>query len=206
VIKLKWATGFDAPKGMALLGNTLYVTDIDRLKAVDITTGKTKNTWKVQGATFLNDVAVSSDSIIYFTDSDNSTIHMFQGGKVTTVHSDTTLGGTNGIYVDGNTLVLAGFESGAVYNMNIGDHNVQKIAEGIPGGDGVERFGTGWIVSNWNGEVYYIDDKGVVTEILDTQDAKLNSADIEVIAEKNMLIIPTFFGNRVIAYTMEMRG
>lgn len=206
IINLKWSTGFDAPKGMALAGNTLYVTDIDRLKAVDIRTGKIRQTWKIAGATFLNDVAIASDSTVYFTDSDKSTIHMLQGGKVSVMHTDTSLGGTNGIYVDGNTLILAGFQSGNVFTMNIGDRSVQKLATNIPGGDGVERYNSGWLVSNWNGEVYYIDDHGEVTEILDTQEAKLNAADIEVITDKDMLIIPTFFGNRLVAYTMRMEG
>jgi len=205
VINLKWATGFDAPKGMAIWRDKLYVTDIDRLKAVDLKTGKIVNTWKVAGSTFLNDVAVSTDSVIYFTDSDKSTIHMLQNGKITLMHADTALGGTNGVFVDGNTLMLSS-GGGNVYTMNIGDKSVQKVASGIPSGDGVERYGSGWIVSNWNGEVYYIADNGQVTEILDTQNAKLNTADIEVIEEKNLLIIPTFFGNRVTAYTLKVGG
>ncbi|MEO5907023.1 MAG: hypothetical protein ABIQ11_09865 [Saprospiraceae bacterium] len=204
VINLRWAKGFDAPKGMSLVGNTLYVTDIDRIKAVDTKTGKTTNTWKVAGSSFLNDIAVSTDSIIYITDSDKRTIHMLQNGKVTSVYSDTTVGGINGIYVDGNTLMLAGYESGNVYTMNIGDKSVHKVASGIPNGDGIERYRNGWLVSNWGGEVYYIDDKGRVTEVLDTQEAKLNSADIEVIEDKDLIIIPTFFGNRVTAYTLKI--
>ena len=202
IINHKWATGFDAPKGMAIWGNKLYVTDIDRVKAVDLKTGKTTNTYKVAGAKFLNDVAVSADSIIYFTDSDMSTIHMLQNGKVSTVHADTSLGGTNGIYVDGNTLLLA--SSGTVYTMNIGDHSIQKVASDIPNGDGIERYKNGWIVSNWAGEVFYIDDKGQVTEILDTQEAKLNTADIEVIESMDLLLIPTFFGNKVVAYKLKL--
>ncbi|MBC7947814.1 MAG: hypothetical protein H7Y42_08040 [Chitinophagaceae bacterium] len=204
VINLKWAKGFDAPKGMAIVGNTLYVTDIDRIKAVDTKTGKTTNTWKVAGSSFLNDVAATPDSIVYFTDSDKRTIHMLQNGKVTSMYADTTIGGINGIYVDGNTFMLSGYESGNVYTMNIGDKSVHQVASEIPNGDGIERYRNGWLVSNWGGEVYYIDDKGRVTEVLDTQDAKLNSADIEVIEEKDLIIIPTFFGNRVTAYTLKI--
>jgi hypothetical protein len=203
---LKWATGFDAPKGMALLGTTLYVTDIDRIKAIDTKTGKTINTWKVPGSTFLNDVAVSTDSIIYFTDSDKSTIHQLRKGKLTVVRTDTALGGTNGIYVDGNTLLLAGMQSGTVHTMNIGDQSIQRVAANIPGGDGIERYKDGWIVSNWNGEIYHIDDVGTVNKILDTQADKLNAADIEVIEEKNLLIVPTFFGNKVVAYQLAIGG
>lgn len=203
IITLKWATGFDAPKGLGLLGNTLYVTDIDRLKAVDITTGKIINTWKVNGATFLNDVATTLDSVVYFTDSDKSTIHELRKGKLSVVKTDTTFGGTNGIFVHGNDLYLAGMNSGGVFKMNMGDKAIVKLASGIGAGDGIERYQDGWIVSNWNGEIHYIDSEGKVTELLDTQDAKLNTADIEVIEERNLLLIPTFFGNKVVAYSLK---
>ena len=203
IITLKWATGFDAPKGLGLLGNTLYVTDIDRLKAVDIKTGKTINTWKVTGATFLNDVATTLDSVVYFTDSDKSTIHELRKGKLSVVKTDTLLGGTNGIYVHGNDLYLAGMNSGNVFQMYMGDQSFKQIASGVGAGDGIERYQDGWIVSNWNGEIHYIDSDGKVTELLDTQDAKLNTADIEVIEERNLLLIPTFFGNKVVAYSLK---
>ena len=37
VIELKWVTGLDAPKGMALFGNNLYVTNIDEIVIIDKT-------------------------------------------------------------------------------------------------------------------------------------------------------------------------
>jgi sugar lactone lactonase YvrE len=205
IINRKWATGFDAPKGMSLIGNTLYVTDIDRLKAVDTKTGKTINTWKVSGATFLNDVTVTQDSVIYFTDSDKSTIHRLRHDRLSVVRVDTSLGGTNGIFVEENHLYLAG-SAGNVFKMNIDDQTTEKIGSNIPNGDGIERYNNGWIVSNWSGEIYFIDDMGEITEILDSQEAKLNTADIEVIESKNLLIIPTFFGNKVVAYTLKVGG
>ncbi len=39
---LKWVTGLDAPKGMGLHNNNLYIADISRLVTVDITTGKSQ--------------------------------------------------------------------------------------------------------------------------------------------------------------------
>ena len=204
IIDLKWATGFDAPKGMALMGSTLYVTDIDRLKAIDTKTGKTIETWKVPGSAFLNDVAVTADSVVYFTDSETVTVHRLRKGKFTVVHGDTALAGVNGVYVDGDNLVFSGYGSGHVYTLNTNDQKVKQVATNIPNGDGIERYRDGWIVSNWDGEVYHIDNAGKVTEILDTKDQKLNSADIEVIEEKNMLIVPTFFGDRIVAYTLTM--
>jgi hypothetical protein len=202
IADLLWVTGLDAPKGMGLYGTTLYVTDIDRLVAIDITTGKINNTWKVKGSVFLNDVHVQEDGKVYFTDSSTSTIYALMNEKVSVIHADTSLGGTNGVLVEGNTMYLAGYMSGKVFTMDIPSHKVRQLAEGVPGGDGIERYGEGLLVSNWNGEVYHVSPGGEVTILLNTQEARLNAADIEVIAEKNLLLVPTFFGNSVTAYEL----
>ena len=55
---LKWATGLDAPKGMGLFNNNLYVADISRLVTIDTKTGKVTQTLEIEGAKFLNDVTV----------------------------------------------------------------------------------------------------------------------------------------------------
>jgi sugar lactone lactonase YvrE len=170
--------------------------------SIDITTGKISNTWKVDGSSFLNDVHVMEDGTVYFTDSNTSTVYSLKNGKVEVVLADPSLGGTNGILVEGNTMYLAGYVSGNVYAVNMGTKEIQRIASEVPGGDGIERYGHALMVSNWNGEVHFIAADGEVTELLDTQEAKLNAADIEVIADKNLLLVPTFFGNSVTAYSL----
>lgn len=199
---LKWVTGLSGPKGMGQSGNTLYVTDIDRLVAIDITKGKISNTWKVEGAQFLNDVTVTADGSVYFTDSNTSTIYSLMNGKVATVLADTTLGGTNGVLVEGDMMYLAGYMSGNVYRMDLRTKAIEKLATEVPGGDGIERYGDALLVSNWGGQVYHVAADGEATLLLDSQEAKLNAADIEVIADQNLLLIPTFFGNGVTAYEL----
>lgn len=199
---LKWVTGLNGPKGMGQSGNTLYVTDIDRLVAIDITTGKISKTWDVKGSQFLNDVHVMEDGTVYFTDSNTSTVYAMKDGKVDVVITDATLGGTNGILVEGNMMYLAGYMSGNFYRMDIGTKDIQKVATEIPGGDGVERYGDAFLVSNWNGQIFHISATGETTLLLDSQEAKLNAADIEVIADKKLLLVPTFFGNTVTAYRL----
>ena len=202
ILDAKWVKGLSGPKGMGQAGNTLYVTDIDRLVAIDIPSGKISNTWKVDGASFLNDVFVTADGTVYFTDSNTSKIHSLAQGKINTVVSDTILGGTNGILVEGNIMYVAGMMSGKVFRIDISTGKIEELAAGIPNGDGVERYGDALMVSNWAGQVYYVAPDGETTMLLDSQEAKLNAADIEVIADKNLLLVPTFFGNNVTAYQL----
>lgn len=200
---LKWITGLNGPKGMGQSGNTLYVTDIDRLVAIDVTSGKIINTWKVDGSSFLNDVHVTEDGRVYFTDSNTNKVHALINGKVNTFLADTAVGGINGILIEGNIMCLAGYATGHVYRVDMTTKAVEKLASEIPYGDGIERFGDAWLVSNWNGQVYHVAPDGEVTLLLDSQEAKLNAADIEVIADKNLLLVPTFFGNGVTAYELK---
>jgi len=203
IITLKWVTGLNGPKGMGMVGNMLYVTDIDRLVAIDIATGKISKTWNVKGAGFLNDITTAEDGTVYFTDTNTNSVHQLSNGNVTTlVAQDAMLGGPNGIFLDGPSLMLAGMNSGKVLRMDIQSHTIQQVADSIGAGDGLERYKTGWLVANWNGALSYIGSDGDVMEILNSEEAKLNTADIEVIEEKNLLLIPTFFGNMVSAYEL----
>ena len=203
VIKLKWATGLDAPKGMGRTDNNLYVADIDRVVAIDVNTGKISNSWKVSGASMLNDIATTTSGIVYISDSNKSTIYRLAKGRVTVMMADTSMHGVNGLFADGKNLLIAG--DGITYSVDTASLSVQKLTEGIPAGDGIERYGNGIFQSSWLGEVYYINPSGLATKVLDTKEVKLNSADIEVLENRNLLLVPTFFGNSVTAYSISVK-
>ena len=59
LVEKMWVTGLDAPKGAAVAGGRLYVSDIDKLVDIDIAAGKVVARYSAPGATFLNDVAVA---------------------------------------------------------------------------------------------------------------------------------------------------
>jgi len=58
------------------------------------------------------------------------------------------------------------------------------------------------IVSHWEGQLYIISPDGSVVEIADTI-GEHNMADFEYIREQNLLIVPTFLGNKVVAYRID---
>jgi sugar lactone lactonase YvrE len=61
----------NAPKGLALVGDTLWVADIDAVRAFNVRTGAVVATVDLTPfhAVFLNDVCVGGDGAIYVTDS-----------------------------------------------------------------------------------------------------------------------------------------
>jgi sugar lactone lactonase YvrE len=74
----------NAPKGMAIAGDTLWVADIDAARAFDKRSGKPIATVSMaKEAKFLNDAAVGPDGAIYFTDTGTNRVFRVADGKAT---------------------------------------------------------------------------------------------------------------------------
>jgi len=58
-----------------------------------------------------------------------------------------------------------------------------------------------YVVSDWRGEIFHIKD-GVATSLYDTKENNLQTADIGIIPNEDIILIPTFFGNGVKAYKL----
>lgn len=204
IVDSAWVTGLDAPKGLGLVGNTLYVTNIDEVVAIDITTGEITARTAVEGAEFLNDITTDPEGNVYFSDSNKNKIHQLNAeGELSTWIDDENMGGPNGLFHDGERMMLATFGSGKFNTINYDDNKVIPVVDSIPGGDGIVKVGVDFLVSNWNGEVYYVTADWDKTKILDTKAMGANAADIEFIKSSNTLLVPTFFGNQVVAYQLK---
>ncbi len=108
VKKLRWVTGLNAPKGMAVYGGKIYVSDIDELAVIDIRTDKVVERYPAEGAVFLNDVAADRKGNIYVSDSSrgNSVIYRFADGELEVWLRHKDIQSPNGLFVDGNRLVV----------------------------------------------------------------------------------------------------
>ncbi len=202
IIEKEWVSGMDSPKGMAVLNGKLYVTNIDELVEIDIRSAKISNRFKVEGASFLNDVAVTADNKVLFSDSDQGKIHVLENGAVQ-LWSEPGVERPNGLIVNNNRILLA--SKGKLQEVKK-NQTGEVLAEGIGAGDGVAVVNdNSYLVSNWQGEVFYVLGQGGenrMKKVLDTKDQNVNSADIEYIRDRNLLLVPTFGDNRVVAYKL----
>lgn len=209
VKELKWVTGLNDPKGMGLHDNTLYVADLNEIAAIDVTSGKITNTYPVEGAIFLNDITVSSNGKVYITDSNADHIYLLENGQVSTWMDDSTLQGPNGLLIEDGRLLLASAGGGFLAPINLDNKSVEDHwIDDIPSADGIIKTADGdYIVSTWQGEVHYVDPKNNRSQkLLDTKDQEINSADIGYIESQEMLLVPTFNDNRVVAYKVTQAG
>lgn len=197
IIQKEWVTGLHAPKGMAMMNNTLYVTNIDELVAID-PNGSISKRYPVQGAKFLND-PVEADGKILFTDMEDNKIYALQNDKVE-VWKEGDLDRPNGLAYHNGQLYLASADLMEVQK----EGESRALAEDIGFGDGVVIVDdNSFLVSNWEGEVYYVERGKEKMKVLDTKEQNINSADIEYIRDQNLLLVPTFRDNRVVAYRLQ---
>lgn len=194
----QWVKGMDAPKGMGLHKGTLYVSDIDRVHAVDTKSGKIAKTYPVKGAKFLNDIAVDNGKV-YVSDSRGGAVYIIEDEKLSTWMD--SLQGPNGLFSDGGDLLMAFWDAKSLNSVDVSSKEVTLRTEGIENPDGIEAIGNNeFLVSSWNGLIHHIDSDWKKTLVLDTRSDSLNAADIEYVKSKNLLLVPTFFKNTVRAY------
>ncbi|WP_299986810.1 gluconolaconase [uncultured Pontibacter sp.] len=200
VDQLYWVSGLNDPKGLALHNNILYVADMDEIIAIATQTGAVLARHKADKAQMLNDVTIDNAGNVYVSDSQRGTIYLFRNGRVSQ-WLDTKRERPNGLLYDNNRLIVASNNTGKVRFLDIERQDFTDWTDKIPSADGITRVGTdGTLVSNWNGEIYYVDINGRNWKILDTKNKKINTADIFYSEEQGLLYVPTFYDNRVIAY------
>ena len=204
VKSLEWVTELDAPKGMGIDGNLLFVTDIDQLVIIDIEKAEIKERIQVEGASFLNDVAVSADGKVYFSDSDTGFLWIYSNGELKSWITE-GLSRPNGLFVEETRVLLT---SSGSQDLKIIDRSTgisETVTTEIGHGDGIEFIGKEghYITSSWAGEIFLIFPDYSKVSLLKTSDQEINSADIAFNREKQLVYVPTFFDNRVVAYKLE---
>jgi len=210
VLDLKWIDGtlpgvtLNAPKGMAFLGDTLFVTDLDCLRRFHRRTGEPLQELCLENAYFLNDLATSPQGDLYFTDSGSTegpgAVYLLRSGadvpqRVTladgTVLEGEGLGAPNGIFADRRGLYVATFGSGELFRITPMGERLQLLFPSKMALDGLlsleER---GFLFSSWgDSAVYWIHADGRVAPLVENVEAP---ADIGFDATRNRVLIPLF--------------
>jgi sugar lactone lactonase YvrE len=199
ITEAQWAKGMDAPKGMGIANGKLYVADIDRVHEIDPASGKITKTHKVQNGKFLNDITTDASGKIYISDTGAGNILIIENGKLSPWLDN--LNGPNGLLAEDGRLLLAQFSGQDLNTIDWSSKKVTQVADSIENADGIEALGDGaYLVSSWNGMVTHVSADWKKTVLLDTRNEQINAADIEYIQEKNLLLVPAFFKNKVMAY------
>lgn len=199
VLNLHWVTGLHCPKGMTRVNNHLYVADADSLVTIDIISAKVVARSSTTGVEQLNDVTSDKGGRVYVTDSKTGKIYQLKGDALVLLVEG--LKGLNGILsASGSLYAVAG---GTLYKVEAGKEPIKLAAGMEPATDGIEEVAPNeFLVSVWQGVIYYAKADGTVQTLLDTRADKSNTADIGYNPATRMMYVPTFFKNSVAAYRL----
>lgn len=201
-INLEWVTGLNAPKGMAKYKQELYVADLTELVVIDIKKATIVKKIPIEGSVFLNDVTVNNKGAVFVSDSRTGKVHRYENNIVTTEIEN--LQGPNGLLsLDDQLLIL---DKGSLLSLTAGGA-ISKIMDGMdPSTDGIEKVAPNqYLVSCWNGIVYYVVAGAQKITLFDTRTEKINSADIGYDAKNKIIYVPTFLKNSVVAYQLQIQ-
>lgn len=188
---------------MGMYNGKLYVNDIDEIVEIDIAKGTIINKYFIEGSPQLNDITVSEDGIVYSSGSHSNAIYALQNGEVTQL-ANTDFDRLNGLLSKPEGIYFAESANGQFGIYDLKDDSKKVLNKEIGHGDGIVMLpNKDFIVTSWKGQIFYIKSSDWSNQLLlDTRELEINAADIDFIPEKNMLLVPTFFNNRVVAYKL----
>ena len=195
--KLDWITGLNAPKGMAIFKGKLYVSDIDQLVEIDIEKGKIVERYNASDAIFLNDVTDCMNGMIFVSDNRAKKIYVLNEGKFNVWMEGDPFENPNGLMAEKGKLLVG---DNKIYEVDIKTKKITTLIEDAGGVDGLEKNNDGdFVFSNWPGRIFIHKD-GKTIKLLDTTDKNLNTADIDYDLKHDLILVPTFFDNHIVAY------
>ena len=204
-----------APKGLALVGQILYVADLDQLKGFDRTTGKLLVTVSFPAATprhivSLTDVAAEPTGLLYASDQSGNAIYKIDPSanhKVALLIQDDRLAGPSGIAVHPKSghLIAVSWEKGKILEVTPEGQLTELESNGFFTGrfqnlSGVDfdRWGNMYLSDLTKGKIWRMTRDHrfqVIAEYL------LAPADIGIDRANNLILVPYHY-----AHAAEMNG
>jgi len=136
IVKDRFITGLNAPKGITFCRRKLFVADIDRVVVADPETGKVLKVINVPGAKFLNDTAAYNGKV-FVSDTQTNTIYQIDADSysVKIYLKSSELQGPNGIaFTPEGKMIVVSWGGGKVLEI---DGSIKTLASGFENLDGV---------------------------------------------------------------------
>jgi sugar lactone lactonase YvrE len=201
---LRWVDGLANPTGLAVVKDRLFVVERRAIAEIDIAQAKIVARTPIPEAGLPNDIAAAPEGSLFVSDSRRDAIYKWSAGRVEEWVRDPRLGRPNGVCVDGSRLLVGTNVDGCLKSVDLQTKEIKTIAclgAGII--DGIEPAGNGlYLVSHNEGRLFRVSERGGVAKLLDLTVVGTNVADFAFAGGR--LFIPTFAGNRVLAYRLRL--
>jgi len=170
VLQQHWLKGMDAPKGMAIKGDTLYVADMQQVHVVSLSKGEIITRFTAPKAKMLNDITIGDDGSVYISDLLGGGIYRIKHHTMAMWFNPTQLPHPNGLlWQDGSLLVASwglGMKGdfttqtpGSIYKVSTTKPSLVPLASAQQMGnlDGLTQAGGSLYVSDWiSGDLFKV--------------------------------------------------
>lgn len=197
-----------APRGMYVVGDTLWVADVDGIHGFHRRSGAHLSFVDMTGLEpgFLNDVARGPDGALYVTDTGKSSVYRVLGQDVTVALADTALGNPNGITWDAtrDLLIMVPWDAGfRVNTWRLGEAPVGFGPRNMPGGlDGIEPIDRRLLVASQSDSTVLLMDGGITRPLIRVGG---RPADIGVDTRRRRVAVPYIALNRVDIWQLPLK-
>ena len=173
ILELKWIDGsaegitLNAPKGLAIVGDTLYAADVNAVRKFDRVSGKPTGVIDFKGASFLNDLASGPDGKVYVSDSGfggdkdaprtDAVYEISPDDSVKTLSKGEEVPNPNGLLVTAGGLLVCTWNSGELLWARAREGRerlVAKLPKNQLDGIVVDKDGS-LLITSWAGECVY---------------------------------------------------
>jgi len=229
VDKLKFITGLNAPKGMAIVGSTLYVTDINKVYGYSLPEGKRIKTFTLEKSIrFLNDMVAQGDAYLLVSATDKGVIYRIdlRTDKIEELKIDDLPPGANGLCIARETLYLNTYTGTGEGRCGAVDLRAAKLKfvplaemegdfDGIYTEDGRTVLASSWANPREGAALLRWEHKPIsvvetqapgspVTQLNLPKDLK-SPADFLYVPDSGMLYLPDMMGNRLLIFSYPLR-
>jgi len=219
-VALKWIDGsragsrLDAPKGIILHGDTIFVADVGAVRLFDRRTGHALGTWTVPGQ-MENDLSFSPGGTLYITDTgpdkgsksatDQDAIYRLSAsGHATALRATGNLQGPDGIVAGDSGVTYATFKGSSVVRL-APDGKLTTVAT-LPGNqiDGLRLLPDGsFVVTSWGAKsVYRLTSDGTLHPVAT---GITSPAGVAYDTRRHRLAITSMEGNRLYFVPLPLR-
>ena len=173
ILELKWIDGsaegitLNAPKGLAIVGDTLYAADVNAVRKFDRVSGKPTGVIDFKGASFLNDLASGPGGKVYVSDSGfggvkdaprtDAVYEISPDDSVTALSRGEEVPNPNGLLVTPDGLLVCTWNSGELLWARAREGRerlVAKLPKNQLDGIVVDKDGS-LLITSWAGECVY---------------------------------------------------
>lgn len=199
----------DAPKGLAIVGKELWVTDISVVRRFDLKTLLPRGDVALPEATFANDLVAAPDGRVYVSDSSvqagekgfvsrggDQVLVIDRGGHVKVLAKSKDLNGPNGLALGPQGLLVNTLNANEVFRLGLKGEKTDVLKLPNGGLDGLLVVADTLFCSSWGGSVVYRGKLGGTTFEPIIQNVK-GPADLGWDSKRHRLLVPRFLDDRV---------